>query len=74
MPNIGGREAYERISALRPGIPVLFCSGYSADFLQPGFALGPGMRLIQKPYSQDEVWRMIHELLNPRDRPRAENG
>ena len=64
MPNMGGRETYERIAALRPGIPVLFCSGYSADFLQPGFALGPGRQLIQKPYSQDEISRRIRELLD----------
>jgi CheY-like chemotaxis protein len=65
MPNMGGRETYERISALRPGLPVLFCSGYSADVLQPGFSLGPSMQLIQKPYSPDEIWRRVHELLHP---------
>jgi CheY-like chemotaxis protein len=64
MPNMGGREAYERIAAMRPGIPVLFCSGYSADVLQPGFALRPEMQLIQKPYLPDEILRRIHELLN----------
>jgi CheY-like chemotaxis protein len=64
MPNMGGREAYEQIAALRPGIPVLFCSGYSADVLQPGFALRPEMQLIQKPYLPDEILRRIHDLLN----------
>jgi CheY-like chemotaxis protein len=63
MPNMGGREAYERIAAMRPGIPVLFCSGYSADVLQPGFALRPEMQLVQKPYTPDEILRRIHELL-----------
>ncbi len=65
MPNMGGRETYDRISAIRPGLPVLFCSGYSADVLQPGFALGPGVQLIQKPYSPDEIWRRVHDLLHP---------
>jgi PAS domain S-box-containing protein len=64
MPNMGGREAYERIAAMRPGIPVLFCSGYSADVLQPGFALRPEMQLVQKPYLPDEILRRIHGLLN----------
>jgi len=71
MPNMGGRETYERISAIRPGLPVLFCSGYSADVLQPGFALGPGVQLIQKPYSPDEIWRRVHELLHP---PESKGG
>jgi PAS domain S-box-containing protein len=74
MPNMGGRETYERIAAMRPGIPVLFCSGYSADLLEPGFALGPAMQLIQKPYSPDEIWRRIHELLNPSGRAGGKNG
>jgi CheY-like chemotaxis protein len=64
MPNMGGREAYERIAALRPGIPVLFCSGYSADVLEPGFVPGPGIQMIQKPYTADEILRRIHDLLN----------
>ena len=68
MPEMGGREAYERISALRPGIPVLFCSGYSAEVLKPGFLLGPDMQLVQKPYSPEEIWRRIHELLHPTGR------
>lgn len=74
MPHMGGREAYERIAALRPGIPVLFCSGYSADVLQPGFALGPGMQLIQKPYSPDELLRRIHELRYPPQRAGESRG
>ncbi|MBI5382889.1 MAG: PAS domain S-box protein [Opitutae bacterium] len=65
MPHMGGRETYERIVAIRPGLPVLFCSGYSADVLQPGFALGPGMLMIQKPYAPDELARQIHILLRP---------
>jgi PAS domain S-box-containing protein len=64
MPNMGGRETYERIAAMRPGIPVLFCSGYSADVLGPGFVLGPRMQMIQKPYSPDEILRRIHQLLS----------
>ena len=63
MPRMGGRETYEHISAMRPGIPALFCSGYSADVLEPDFALGPGVQLLQKPYSAEEICRRIHDLL-----------
>jgi len=48
---------------MRPGIPALFCSGYSADVLEPDFALGPGVQLLQKPYSAEEICRRIHDLL-----------
>jgi PAS domain S-box-containing protein len=63
MPKLGGRETYECISAMRPGIPALFCSGYSADVLEPGFALGPDVQLLQKPYSSEELCRRIQNLL-----------
>ena len=64
MPRMGGRETYERISAMCPGIPALFCSGYSADVLEPDFALGPGVQLLQKPYSSEQICRRIHDLLH----------
>ena len=64
MPRMGGREAYESISAMRPGIPALFCSGYSADVLGADFALGPCVQLLQKPYSSEELCRRIRDLLN----------
>ncbi len=63
MPRMGGREAYDRIAAMRPGVPVLFASGYSANALQPGYSVPEGMQMIQKPYSPDELLRKIQELL-----------
>lgn len=50
MPKMGGPEASVRMSALRPDIPVIFCSGYSADSLEPGFSVRADAELIQKPY------------------------
>lgn len=66
MPRMGGREAYERIATIRPGVPVLFASGYSANALQPGYMVPEGMQMIQKPYSPDDLLSKIRELLNQR--------
>ena len=32
MPGMNGREAYERIKKIKPGLKVLFASGYPSDF------------------------------------------
>src|SRR4029077_17466497 len=37
MPNLSGREAYQRILAARPGARFLFTSGYGGEALPPAF-------------------------------------
>jgi len=63
MPKMGGREAHDRIKLLKPGIPVLFCSGYSGTSLMAGFELSPDVYLLQKPYTADALLSGIRELL-----------
>jgi CheY-like chemotaxis protein len=65
MPKMGGREAYDCIKTLKPGVPVLFCSAYSGTALQAGFELAADVQLLQKPYSSDALLRRIRELLVP---------
>jgi hypothetical protein len=43
-------------------------------FFAAGICAGARHAVDSETFSQDEVWRMIHELLNPRDRPRVESG
>jgi two-component system cell cycle sensor histidine kinase/response regulator CckA len=50
MPEMGGKECYERIHALKPELPAIFSSGYSADVLPSGFLREHGLLLIAKPY------------------------
>jgi two-component system cell cycle sensor histidine kinase/response regulator CckA len=50
MPEMGGKECYERIHALRPELPAIFSSGYSGDMLPSGFLREHGLLLIAKPY------------------------
>jgi len=46
----------------RPELPVLLTSGYDPNGWLAG-EFGHGVRLIQKPYSQDQVLRQIRRLL-----------
>ncbi len=71
MPNMGGREAYERMRALRPGLRALFASGYSEIAIHKSFKLEGGLRLLQKPYTREPLLRAVRAVLDS-DPPQAE--
>jgi CheY-like chemotaxis protein len=48
MPGIGGRELAKKLVALRPGISVLYLSGYTEDAVVTPGALGPATAFLQK--------------------------
>ncbi|HEV7679971.1 MAG TPA: PAS domain S-box protein [Candidatus Dormibacteraeota bacterium] len=52
MPQMSGREVAERIRQRRPGVPVVYMSGYSEGVLGPQGELAPGLTLIQKPFDE----------------------
>lgn len=64
MPVMNGPEACARMIALRPDIPVLYCSGYSSDSLDNGFDLQPDQPLIQKPYHPEQLLAQVAALLD----------
>ncbi|HEX2671412.1 MAG TPA: ATP-binding protein, partial [Polyangiaceae bacterium] len=49
MPRIGGRQLWERLSPLRPGMKVLFMSGYTDDAIIHHGVLSSEFAFIQKP-------------------------
>lgn len=64
MPGLGGREAYRRIEALRPGVPVIYTSGYSGGGLQTDFVLAEGVVLLQKPFARNDMLRAVRRALD----------
>jgi CheY-like chemotaxis protein len=63
MPNMSGRELAGRLAVRRPGLKVLFMSGYASDAaVRPG-AAEQGTEFIQKPFSPDQLARKIREML-----------
>ena len=55
MPKKSGREMYDAISRMKPGIRVLFVSGYSADMIEKKEALGEGIDFISKPFTKKDL-------------------
>lgn len=56
MPQMDGKETYERLRAHRPNLPVLFSSGFSRHNLTQEMLNHPRTHFIQKPY-------VVHDLL-----------
>ena len=66
MPEMTGRELATRVTRLRPGIKVLYMSGYSADTLGEG-AWAPGSQLLGKPFSIATLLSKVRETLDGPD-------
>ena len=61
MPGIGGIELAERIHIRWPRLPVVLTSGYSHVLAEQG---SRGLDLLNKPYSADELSRILHRILH----------
>jgi PAS domain S-box-containing protein len=64
MPKKSGREAYDEIRKIRPGIKVIFMSGYTADKLMTERALEEKMELLLKPIVPDDLLIKVREVLD----------
>ena len=53
------RQAKERL----PGIAVLFTSGYTENSIVHGGRLDPGVQLLSKPYTREQLARKIRHVL-----------
>ena len=63
MPGTGGRALAARLLADRPGIRVLYMSGYTSDVLGRHGVLDQGLDLIEKPFTTDQLARKLRELI-----------
>nr|WP_261341239.1 response regulator [Fimbriiglobus ruber] len=69
MPEMGGRVLSERITAARPGIKVVFISGYTDDTVVRHGVLEAGMAFLQKPFSPGALVRKVREVLDGKRTP-----
>ena len=63
MPQMGGRGLAERVTSLRPGIKVLYMSGYTDDAIAHHGTLSPGTHFIAKPFSAVDLTKKVREVL-----------
>jgi FixJ family two-component response regulator len=58
-----GRDLADAALRVRPGLPVLFTSGYTANTMVHRGRLDPGVCLLGKPYRRAELARKLREAL-----------
>lgn len=63
MPGLNGRETVERLSEIRPDIPVVFMSGYSDNISITRNSAG-GVAFISKPFTPATLVLKVKEALN----------
>jgi signal transduction histidine kinase len=65
MPGgLSGRELADRLQGQRPGLRVLFMSGYTADTIATRGVLDPGIAVIHKPFTSAELLAKVREVLS----------
>jgi two-component system, cell cycle sensor histidine kinase and response regulator CckA len=66
MPKMNGRELATRLVKTRPGMKVLYVSGYADGIVRDGVdgPLEEGLAFLQKPYTRNMVIRKIREILD----------
>jgi CheY-like chemotaxis protein len=64
MPDgMNGRQLAEEVARRRPGVAVLYTSGYPQDTLAHHGRLDPGIALLSKPYGKADLAHMIRQAL-----------
>ena len=66
MPGLGGQELAQRARVLRPGLAVLFMSGYSSEHFSREGLLTSGEHLLQKPFTPQVLASKMREVLDAR--------
>ena len=67
MPGINGREMGRRAQQIRPGIKILYMTGYSRNAVVHQGRLDEGVELLEKPISQAKLALRVREMLDRLD-------
>jgi PAS domain S-box-containing protein len=63
MPRLSGRDLAAKVSASRPGLKVLYISGYTDDSIFRHGVLEGGMSFMQKPFNLKALATKVREVL-----------
>jgi two-component system cell cycle sensor histidine kinase/response regulator CckA len=64
MPRRSGPETYEAIQSIKPGVPVVFATGYSNETAALTEMVERGIAVLRKPYSPAILCRRVREALD----------
>jgi DNA-binding response OmpR family regulator len=65
MPgDLNGRQLADEAVRRRPGLKVLFTTGYTRNAIVHHGRLDPGVEIAGKPFSSDELIRKVRAILD----------
>jgi signal transduction histidine kinase len=64
LPGKSGRIIADEARALRPGLKVLFATGYSSNAIVHHGRLDPGVQLITKPFTLEQLAARVRDVLD----------
>jgi CheY-like chemotaxis protein len=64
MPEMSGKEVADRLLELRPGIRVVFMSGYTDEAIVQHDVLNVSVEFIQKPFTWIALTKKVRDVLN----------
>jgi CheY-like chemotaxis protein len=64
LEQMSGRDLAQTLSAKRPGMKVLYMSGYTDDAIVQLGVLGPGSAFLQKPFTTEALTTKIRQVLD----------
>ena len=72
MPDMNGRQLADRVRALRPGLPVLFTTGYTRNAVVQNGMLDAGVAFLPKPFTMAQLAMKVHAVLQGQGANRTE--
>jgi PAS domain S-box-containing protein len=64
MPEMGGRKLVERLALVRPGLKVLYVSGYTDDAVVLHGVLQADVAFLQKPFTIAAIARKVRQTID----------
>jgi hypothetical protein len=64
LPGMNGRQLADQAREMRPGLKVLFITGYAESVAMAGGFLKPGMEMITKPFDLGNLSRRVRAMVS----------
>jgi len=64
MPGLSGRQLVEQVQSTHPAMKVIYMTGYTDDMVFHHNVLEPGVELLQKPFTREELVRKVRSVLD----------